>query len=160
MNVESILLWGFVGTVILTTLMAASTGLGLSRMNIPLMIGAMLTPNRDRAQVVGAGAHFLNGWIFASVYALAFEGWGSATWWAGAATGLVHALFVLTVGMAFLPGMHPRMASETHGPTPTRRLQPPGFLALNYGRATPLVTILAHLAYGAILGGFYELAGS
>ncbi|MFW6201979.1 MAG: hypothetical protein ACOC8B_05335 [Gemmatimonadota bacterium] len=160
MNVGSILLWGFVGTVVLTTLMAASTGLGLSRMNIPLMIGAMLTPNRDRAQIVGAGAHFLNGWIFASVYALAFESWGRAVWWAGAATGLVHALFVLTVGMAFLPGMHPRMASETHGPTPTRRLQPPGFLALNYGRATPLVTILAHLAYGAILGGFYELAGS
>jgi hypothetical protein len=27
-------------------------------------------------------------------------------------------------------------------------------MLLNYGRATPLVTIAAHLAYGAIVGGF------
>jgi hypothetical protein len=36
-------------------------------------------------------------------------------------------------------------------------LQPPGFLALNYGRRTPLVTVAAHLLYGAILGAFYRL---
>jgi hypothetical protein len=33
-------------------------------------------------------------------------------------------------------------------------LESPGFLLLNYGRATPAVTILAHLAYGAIVGVF------
>ena len=33
-------------------------------------------------------------------------------------------------------------------------LEPPGFMLLNYGRATPMVTILAHLAYGAIVGVF------
>lgn len=32
-------------------------------------------------------------------------------------------------------------------------------MALNYGRRTPLVTLAAHLAYGVILGAFYELAG-
>jgi hypothetical protein len=37
-------------------------------------------------------------------------------------------------------------------------LQPPGFMALNYGRQTPVVTIAAHLLYGAIIGRFYELA--
>ena len=53
--------------------------------------------------------------------------------------------------------MHPRMASEQHGPTPTRQLEPPGFLALNYGRRTPISLLLAHLVYGAILGAFYRL---
>ena len=33
-----------------------------------------------------------------------------------------------------------------------------GFLALNYGRRTPLVALLAHVIYGAILGAFYHLA--
>jgi hypothetical protein len=53
--------------------------------------------------------------------------------------------------------LHPRMASEHHGPNPTRQLEPPGFMALNYGRPTPVATILAHLLYGAILGAFYTL---
>jgi hypothetical protein len=50
------------------------------------------------------------------------------------------------------------MVSEYYGPTPNRRLQPPGFMALNYGRQTPIVTIAAHVVYGAIIGGLYELA--
>jgi hypothetical protein len=44
------------------------------------------------------------------------------------------------------------MASEYEGPIRGRRLQPPGFLALNYGYRTPLTTILAHAVYGLILG--------
>lgn len=31
-------------------------------------------------------------------------------------------------------------------------LEPPGCMLLNYGRATPVVTVLAHVAYGAIIG--------
>ena len=37
-------------------------------------------------------------------------------------------------------------------------LEPLGFLLLNYGRQTPLTTIIAHIAYGAIVGGFVSLA--
>ncbi len=57
-----------------------------------------------------------------------------------------------------MPALHLRMASEQHGPTPTRQLEPPGFLALHYGGRTPLSVILAHLIYGGILGTFYRLA--
>jgi len=38
------------------------------------------------------------------------------------------------------------MASEQRGPEPTRALEPPGVLALNYGRQTPVVTLVAHVA--------------
>jgi hypothetical protein len=69
--------------------------------------------------------------------------------------GLVHAAFVLTAGMRVLPGLHPRMASEQHGPTVTRQLEPPGFLALNYGYQTPVSVVVAHVIFGAILGAFY-----
>jgi hypothetical protein len=71
--------------------------------------------------------------------------------------GLVHAGFVLLAGMSVLPAMHPRMASEQHGPTPTRQLEPPGLLALHYGRRTPISVLVAHLVYGAILGALYRL---
>jgi hypothetical protein len=158
MNLASIFLWGFVATVLLSTVMAGSQGLGYTRMSIPFLLGTMVTPDRDRAMLVGVLMHLVNGWAFAVVYALAFESWQQATWWLGALIGLVHGLFVLTVGMPIVPAMHPRMVSEYFGPTPNRRLQPPGFLALNYGRRTPVVSLAAHLLYGAILGAFYHLS--
>ena len=37
-------------------------------------------------------------------------------------------------------------------------LEPPGFLLLNYGRQTLAATVVAHVAYGAIVGGFIGLA--
>ena len=30
---------------------------------------------------------------------------------------------------------------------------------LNYGPQTPLVNVVAHIAYGALVGGFAQLAG-
>ena len=158
MNLPSILFWGFVATIVLTTLMSAGQGLGLSRMAIPFMVGTMFTPNRDLARLIGFLVHLIVGWVFALLYALAFESWHRSTWWLGAGIGLLHGLVILVAIMPLLPAMHPRMASEHQGPEPTRGLEPPGFLALNYGRRTPLLILIAHLAYGAILGGFYHLA--
>ncbi|HET7095528.1 MAG TPA: hypothetical protein VFI22_18700 [Thermomicrobiales bacterium] len=157
MNRRGVALWGFVGTLVLTTLLAGSQGLGLTRINLPFMLGTMVTPNRDRAKAIGFGMHLINGWLFAALYAAAFESWRRASWWRGAGIGLVHALFVLVAGMPLLPSLHPRMASAEQGPTPTRQLEPPGFLALNYGKRTPISVILAHLVYGGILGACYRL---
>lgn len=157
MNGGSWLLWGFVATVVLTTVMSASQGLHLTRMNLPYMVGTIFTPGRDRAKVIGFAVHLVNGWLFSLLYVAAFHAWNRATWIDGAAIGFVHASFVLTAGMRLMPGIHPRMASEQQGPTVARQLEPPGFLALNYGYRTPLTILLAHVLFGAILGGFYAL---
>lgn len=157
MNLPSITIWGFVATVVLTTMMSGAQGLGLSRMSIPFILGTMFTANRDRAGLVGFLLHVAIGWAFAVLYAAGFESLGRATWWIGAAGGLLHGLFVLVAGVSMLPGLHPRMASERHGPTPTRALQPPGFMALHYGKWTPLIALAAHVVYGALLGALYEL---
>jgi hypothetical protein len=150
-------LWGFVATVVLTTLMAGSQGVGLTRMNLPYLLGTMVTPDRDRAKVLGILVHLVNGWLFALLYLAAFHAWGVAGWWRGAAIGAFHGLFVLAVVMPALPGLHPRMASEHEGPTGARPLEPPGFLALHYGFQTPISVFLAHVAYGAVLGAFYRV---
>jgi hypothetical protein len=157
-NAGSVLLWGFCATVVLTTCLAASQGLGVSRLSLPLILGTALTSDRRLANLYGFALHLLNGWLFAVVYALIFESWQRATWWLGVILGLAQALFILAVVMPMLPYLHRRMASEDFGPTPTRQLEPPGFLALNYGRHTPLTILVAHLLYGAILGAFYTLA--
>ncbi|MER0484712.1 hypothetical protein ABR737_41420 [Streptomyces sp. Edi2] len=41
-------------------------------------------------------------------------------------------------------------------PVPSRG---PGFLMLNYGPGTPTVTLVAHLAYGTLVGGFLTWPG-
>ncbi len=157
MNWTSWLLWGFVATVVLTAIMSGAQGLRLTRMSLPYMLGAMFTPSRDRAKLIGLGTHLLIGWLFSLLYVAAFHEWGRATWWAGAAIGVVHAAFVLTAGMRLLPGLHPRMATEQQGPTVMRQLEPPGFLALNYGYETPVSVLIAHMAYGIVLGLFYTM---
>ena len=157
MNWSSWLIWGFAATIVLTTISSAAQGLGLTRMNLPFMLGTMFTPDRDRARLYGFGVHVLAGWVFSLVYVLLFQALGEAGWWRGVIIGLVHALFVLVVVMGLLPGLHPRMASEQHGPAAKNVLEPPGFMALHYGVQTPLAIFISHVVFGAILGTFYKL---
>jgi hypothetical protein len=146
--------FGFVATVLLTTIMVASQLGGLSRMDIPMLLGSIFVKGPDRARVLGFLIHLVNGQVFALLYASAFHLIGRAEWWIGALFGLVHGLVALTVILPLLPGVHPRMASERSGPTLHKVLEPPGILGLNYGRETPAFTLLAHVVYGAVLGGF------
>ena len=155
MSWSSWLLWGFGATVVLTMLMAASQGVGLTRMNIPFLLGSMITPDRDRAKLYGVVVHLVDGWIFSLLYVAAFHVTGVFAWWFGAIIGFGHGAFVLLVGMPALPGLHPRMASELQGPTVVRDLEPPGFLARNYGVRTPISVMIAHVIFGGILGLFY-----
>ena len=123
---------------------SASQGLGLTRMNIPYMLGTMFTPeSRSRQARRLRRAPRSTAGSSRSSTSPPSSRWHRATWWLGGAIGLVHALFVLTVGMRLLPGLHPRMASEQHGPTVARQLEPPGFLALNYGVRTPVVAMVS-----------------
>jgi len=156
-NWASWLLWGFVATGVMTTTEATLQGLGVTRMNVPYLLGTMVTPDRDRARVEGLLLHFLNGWIVSFGYVAIFQAWHLATWWNGIILGLVNGLFMLAVVLPMMPGIHPRMAREQAGPTARRQLEPPGFLGLNYGVRTPLAILLAHAAYGAILGAFYKV---
>jgi hypothetical protein len=157
-NWSDVLLWGFAATAILTILMSGSESLRFTRISIPFMLGTIFTPDRDLAKLIGFLVHMVNGWVFALIYAALFQSWGFGSWWLGAITGSIHGLFVLVAVMPILPGLHPRMASEQRGPTPTKMLEPPGPLALNYGRRTPLAIFVAHVIYGAILGTLYRLA--
>src|SRR5919201_6578197 len=157
MNWSSWLLWGLAANVVLTTISSGTQALGLTRMNFPYMLGTIFTPDRDRARLYGFFAHLGFGWVFSLIYALIFQSIGVAGWWRGLLMGLLHAFFVLVVVMSLLPGVHPRMASEQHGPEAQNMLEPPGFLALHYGMRTPVSIIISHAIFGMILGAFYQV---
>jgi len=82
-----------------------------------------------------------------------------AGWLLGAALGLGHGMFSGTALVnILLPLVHPRMGNPFSSIDSHALVEAPGFLMLNYGRRTPVVTLAAHLAYGALVGGFAVLA--
>lgn len=150
---------GFVGTLVLTTTLRASSELGLTRMDLPFLLGTALSRDRGRAKAIGYLLHFAFGEAFALVYYAIFSGIDNSGWLLGAALGLLHGLFSATALVnILLPLVHPRMGSALSAADSTPLIEPPGFLMLNYGRRTPIVSLAAHIAYGAIVGGFISLA--
>src|SRR5215213_9981992 len=128
--------------------MIAAQLAGLTRLDLPLMLGTLIVPDPDRARVAGFFIHLVNGQGFALGYAAVFAATGTATWWIGGLLGSLHGAVALLVIVPLLPGVHPHMASERAGLSAGAALEPPGLLALNYGRETPLVTMLAHVVFG------------
>jgi hypothetical protein len=149
------LLGGLVGTLVLTTVLRAASEFGLTRMDLPFLLGTAVTADRVRAKAAGYTLHFVFGLLFALAYYAVFLVIDEAGVLLGGLLGLVHALFAATALVnVLLPVVHPRMGTEFDAAGSAPVLEPPGFLLLNYGRQTPLVTVLAHLVYGAIVGGF------
>ena len=145
-------IFGLIATAALTAVMIAAQLAGLTRLDLPLMLGALVVADPDRARVAGFFIHLVNGQAFALGYAAAFAAADQATWWAGGLLGLLHGAIALLVIVPLLPGVHPHMASERAGLSSGAALEPPGLLGLNYGRETPIVTLLAHVAFGVALG--------
>lgn len=155
-NLDQVLIWGLAATAIMTTVLQGSQGLGLSRLSLPFLFGTFVTADRGRAVVVGSLMYLAGGWAFAVLYFFIFASLGSATWWIGGVLGALHGLFLL-VSLPAMAQIHPRIASEYDPPSSEPKLEPPGFIGMNYGYQTPLTTMLAQTLYGAILGGFLPM---
>jgi hypothetical protein len=153
---EQWIFWGFVASLALVCFESLAQGLGLTRLNLPYILGSAFTPDRDHARAFGLLLHILIGWMFSFVYVIAMLFLGGPTWYHGVFIGLAHAFVICVIGFQAIPGIHPRMASETHGPTATRMIEPPGFMGLNYGISTPFAIFVTHAIFGAILGAFYR----
>jgi hypothetical protein len=158
-SVGAALAGGFAGTLVLTTVLRAASELRMTRMDLPFLLGTVVTSDRARAKAVGYLAHFGFGFLFALGYWWLFSSLGHAGWALGALFGVVHAAFATTALVTvLLPVVHPRMGTSFTAAGSAPLLEPPGFLMLNYGAATPAVTLVAHVAYGAIVGAFIAAA--
>ena len=69
---------GLAGTVVLTTLLRAASELGLTRIDLPFLLGTAVTTDRVRAKAVGYALHFVLGLLFALAYYAIFFVLGAA----------------------------------------------------------------------------------
>jgi hypothetical protein len=146
---------GLAGTIVLTTLLRTASELGMTRIDLPFLLGTAVTTDRVRAKALGYAFHFVFGVLFALAYYAIFVVIGAAGVLLGGLFGLVHALFAGTALVSvLLPVVHPRMGTGFDAAGSAPLLEPPGFMMLNYGRETPVANVVAHVAYGAIVGGF------
>jgi hypothetical protein len=151
---------GVLGTFVLTTVLRTASELGLTRVDLPFLLGTAVTADRGRAKALGYVAHFGFGLLFALGYYVIFLAIDASGWLLGAALGLAHGLFSGTALVnVLLPVVHPRMGKPWTDASSSPLLEPPGFLMLNYGSGTPLVSAIAHVLYGAIVGGLTSWAG-
>jgi hypothetical protein len=151
---------GFVGTLALTTVLRSASEAGLTRMDLPFLLGTAFTGDRVRAKALGYVLHFVAGLVFALIYYAIFSAIGESGWWLGALFGFGHGLFAGTALVnILLPLVHPRMGTDLTAAPAVALLERPGFMMVNYGPSTPLVNLVAHVAYGALVGGFISLSG-
>jgi hypothetical protein len=149
---------GFIGTLVLTTIVRAAAEMGLTRMDLAFLLGTSVTEDRRKAKAIGYVFHFLLGLGFALMYVQFFEIIGRSSWWVGALLGALHACFTATVLVnELLPVIHPRMATTDTAANQYALIEPPGFLMRNYGRNTFLVTLVAHIAYGWVIGAIVSV---
>ena len=156
--IASAIAGGFVGTLVMTTIIKAAAELGLTRMDLALLLGTSVTENRRKARAFGYIFHFGLGVLFAEAYGEFFQIIGRSSWWIGALLGALQAIFTATVLVnVLLPVVHPRIATSDTAANEIALIEPPGFLMLNYGRRTFLVTLVAHIAFGACVGWIVHL---
>jgi len=153
MGVWSLFIGGFLGTMVLTTMVRGASELGYTRMDLALLLGTTVTSNRRKAKAIGYLFHFVMGFGFALAYGVFFVVIGRSSWWLGAMIGALHGLFMSSVLVnILLPIVHPRMGTPESAANDVALIEAPGFLMLNYGRNTFVLNLLAHIAYGAIIG--------
>jgi hypothetical protein len=151
--ISSAVAGGVIGTLAMATIIKGASELGMTRMDLALLLGTVVTPNRRKARAIGYIFYFVLGGVFAEAYGAFFAIIGRSSWQLGALLGALHAIFTATVLVSvLLPVVHPRMATSDTAANDITLIEPPGFLMLNYGRSTVLVTLVAHIAYGALVG--------
>jgi len=144
---------GFVGTLLMTTIMRGASEFGLTRIDFALLLGTTVSDDRRKARAYGYVFHFVVGIVFALAYAAFFHIIGRGGWVLGALLGTLHAVFDGTVLVnTLLPLVHPRIATPETASNDVALIEPPGFLMLNYGRNSFLVALIAHVAFGVAVG--------
>ena len=126
----------------------------MTRMDLPLLLGTVVTENRRKARAIGYVMHFVLGIaVRRSVRRVLRDHRPQLVVARRAARRAARDLHRARCWSACCcRSCIPRMATPDTAANEITLIEPPGFLMLNYGRNTFLVTLAAHVVYGALVG--------
>ncbi|HUP32698.1 MAG TPA: hypothetical protein VM184_06650 [Gaiellaceae bacterium] len=150
---------GFVATVVMAALMRMGASMGMTRMDMMVMLGSMFRRDEAGARRLGTPIHFMNGLVFGLVYGVAWWALGpdpANAWWIGLVFGAVHAVVAMAM-MPVMSSMHPRVRERAGqvegGPVAGDVALPPfGFGGTGFGSMTPVGILMGHLVFGLVWG--------
>lgn len=132
-NIAKGMISGFVATVVLSLLMIMKSSMGLMpELNIIKMLSGMMSSG----PAMGWAVHFMIGTIM----------------WGGLFALLVHNL---PGGSLWLKGMFFGVGAWLLMMVAVMPMAGAGVFGMKFGIAVPIMTLMLHLIYGAVLGGVY-----
>lgn len=124
--------------------------MGMTRMDILDLLGSMFAPpHSNLSRTMGFIIHEIDGALLGVAYAygLMFHAW-PVNWGTGLIWGVVLWALALIL-MTSIGALHPAIRNHLE--------EDPGPAAINFGRMTPIGTLLGHVVYGVVLGWLYSM---
>ncbi|MFW6154194.1 MAG: hypothetical protein ACOC95_03160 [Planctomycetota bacterium] len=138
---------GVFGGLTLTVLLTLARLVGMTGMNLSMMMGAMFTQQFSVATwLLGFLVHLVVSGLIGIVYAWIFKLWGPANWWHGLVIAIPHTL-IAGLFLLAVPAINPAVPEL---------LPAPGFMGAAYGAPSVVGFIILHLVYGTLVGVIYH----
>lgn len=152
-DIPAAVLAGLLGGMAFLIVVYMGLGVGMTRMNFLYILGTMMAPQAPEraAYTIGFAAHMM-----------ASAGFGIAH------TGLLHAIGVSSVGEAagwdlLIGAVHgmvilavmPMMLNTMHVLVRRGQIAHPGVALVGFGAMTPMGSLMAHVAFGLVVGAVY-----
>ena len=145
MNHRKAVLAGMSGAAAMTLFAMVLRALDLTRLNLELLWGSLLTRSfSDGSWVVGLLVHMAMGAAIGLLYARVLERGGG--WQRGLELGGFHAV-VSGLFLPILAQLHPLVREQV--------LTRPGVFAMRTDWQVVLLFVVLHLAYGTVVGAYY-----
>lgn len=143
------IVWGVVATALFTLFSLMGKAMGMTRMDLLDLLGSVFVrPHTPASRGVGLVIHHMNGALLAIAWAYGAALLAApANWLTGLVWGILLWILALLM-MTTLGGVHPAIRRGEE--------EDPGAAAMNFGRMTPLGSLMGHLVYGLALGLLYQ----
>lgn len=147
------LLGGIVGGLAFLMVVVGGYASGMTRMNFLQILGTMASPriSRRNAYALGFVMHTMLAAGFGLAHGAIIEAIGVTTVAAGAgwgvALGAIHGAVILVALPMILTLMHPLVRKG--------EIERPGLALTGFGPMTPMGSLMAHVAFGVVVGSIY-----
>ncbi|MGE3449239.1 MAG: hypothetical protein AB7H92_16860 [Microbacteriaceae bacterium] len=147
---------GVLGGLAFLVVVTMGFAIGMTRMNFLQVLGTMLAPKASRPTVYATGlaAHLMASAGFGLVHAgllhaIGITSVGEAAGW-DLVLGMAHGVVILAMLPAMLTAMHPLVRNGA--------MDRPGVALTGFGTGTPVGSLMAHVAFGLVVGAVYAAA--